>query len=65
MMITAIVLLAVGLWMLVSPRTLWRVSEAWKSSSTEGPSGAYLTYARFGGLMLVLAGTAGLIATFL
>lgn len=65
MLLTAIILLTVGLLMLLKPKIVWKVLEEWKSYSAEEPSRFYIKSTRFGGIMFILAGAASLIVFFI
>jgi uncharacterized membrane protein HdeD (DUF308 family) len=65
MLLTAVILLIVGLLMLIKPKIVWQISEKWKSYSAEEPSNSYIESIRFGGIMFILAGIANLVVFFI
>jgi len=65
MIILAILLIIFGLFMLVYPATIWKITESWKSSDATEPSDLYLLSTRFGGTMCILVGFGGIIVYLL
>ncbi len=60
----SIFLLAVGVFMLVSPGTIYSLTESWKSDSAGEPSDRYRFSIRFGGSACTLVGLVGVITYF-
>lgn len=65
MLLTGIILIGIGLWMIMKPSQLWTVAESWKSSDATEPSELYVWSTRMGGVMTALAGTGAVVAHFL
>lgn len=57
-----ILLTLVGLVMLISPATFWKITERWKNSGDEEPSMGYVWATRFGGTLFLLAGLGSALA---
>ena len=51
--------------MLLSPGTIYELTESWKSYSSGEPSNFYLVCTRIGGGLFSLAGIAGIVVFFL
>ncbi|TJY43077.1 hypothetical protein E5161_04050 [Cohnella pontilimi] len=62
MIFLAVVLVLVGVLMLIRPNMIWTITESWKSSDATEPSSLYVFSTRFGGVMVTLAGIAGIVA---
>ncbi|MEH7347389.1 DUF6199 family natural product biosynthesis protein [Gottfriedia acidiceleris] len=65
MIFLGILLLIIGLLMLISPNSFYLITESWKSDYNTEPSSLYVWSTRFGGIMLTLAGTGGIIVSFI
>lgn len=64
MLICGIFLLVMGIVMMVSPVTFYNLTESWKNSSLDEPSGLYKFSTRFGGVAFTIAGIAGIVVFF-
>lgn len=62
MVITAVLVILMGLFMLFRPAVVWSITEGWKSNDATEPSDLYLFSTRFGGGACILAGIGGIIA---
>jgi hypothetical protein len=49
-----------GLLMLLNPSLIWTITESWKSNDATESSDWYIWSTHFGGVMVTLAGIAGL-----
>ena len=65
LLIGSILVLAAGLVMLISPGTIYELTESWKSYSSGEPSTLYLISTRIGGALSALVGIAGIVVFFL
>ena len=63
--ILSILLIAVGMIMLIRPKSFFEWTESWKSNTRSGPSKLYLFGTRFGGVMCILAGAGELIVNIM
>ena len=63
--ILGIVFIAIGLLILLSPSTFYRITQSWKNASDAEPSRLFTIHARFGGVMFSLVGIASLVLPFL
>ncbi|WP_028550520.1 DUF6199 family natural product biosynthesis protein [Paenibacillus sp. UNC451MF] len=61
-MVISVILILLGVLMISKPSIIWHIAESWKSNDATEPSGMYIVSTRFGGIMLSLAGIAGIIA---
>ena len=59
-----VIFICIGLLMLISPGTVYQITEAWKSNASEDPSTLYVWHTRFGGCMFLVVGIAGIICQF-
>lgn len=50
------ILAIIGLLCIFKPDFIWDVTESWKSISSDGPSGPYITMARITGVLMVIGG---------
>ena len=57
----SIVLILWGLLLFFSPKTWFDLTESWKHSSSCEPSNLWILSTRFGGVMCILVGLAGVI----
>ena len=58
-------LLAIGIWGIVSPYTMWLIGDSWKSSvDAEGPSKFYLYWTKFISVVFIIGGMIGIIDAF-
>lgn len=63
--VLSIILIGAGLLMLISPGTFYDLTEGWKQNSSTGPSRSYIFSTRFGGIMMLAAGSLGIAARLL
>lgn len=61
----AIIFIIVGIVMLVSPKTIFQITESWKGTGGNEPSALYSASTRVGGCILLIVGIACLVASFL
>ena len=59
--VLSVILIGVGLLMLASPETFYNLTEGWKHSGGSGPSRSYIFSTRFGGVMMLAAGSLGIV----
>jgi len=52
-------LLVLGIAAFLWPKTVWEITERWKINGEGEPSDFYLTFTKYGGLLLALLGLAG------
>ena len=64
-LIAGVLLAALGITMLVSPRFFFELTESWKHDGGAEPSSLFLSSTRFGGVMCTLAGICGMIVPFI
>lgn len=57
----SLLLIIFGLLMLIRPTIIWTITERWKSHDATEPSGIYVVSARFGGILVTLAGIGGVL----
>lgn len=60
-----ILLILCGLVMVIYPEFVYELTESWKSDAIGTPSEWYIYSTRFGGVMFILAGAAGIVIQFL
>lgn len=60
--VVSILLVLVGLTMYVKPSLVWTIAESWKSGDATEPSDLYVKSARFGGILVAMAGLGGIVA---
>jgi len=65
MFVLSLILVIVGVLMLLKPSIVWSIAESWKSNDATEPSDLYLFSARFGGVLIALAGIGGIVVSFL
>lgn len=53
-----IVFLGIGIFIFLNPQLVWKLTEEWKSYSSDEPSDLYLKSTKFGGILLALLGIA-------
>lgn len=51
-----IVIAAIGVFILLKPNLVWKLTEKWKSYRADEPSDSYLKMAKFGGILYILLG---------
>lgn len=56
MILLSIFVFLAGLFMAISPGSVWMISESWKSNDATEPSDAYLISTRIGGMIMASAG---------
>ncbi len=57
-------LLVLGITAFLWPKTVWEITERWKINGDGEPSDFYLTFTKYGGLLLALLGLAGVLTGF-
>lgn len=57
----SVVFVMIGAFMIIRPNSFYEITEKWKSTADSEPSNLFLFSTRFGGIMFLLAGIAGLI----
>jgi uncharacterized membrane protein len=60
-----IILVILGFIMIINPTLVWNITQKWKTDDGTEPSRLYIASTRFGGVMMALAGTGGIVASFL
>ena len=55
-LITGLIFITAGIFLLVSPDAFYRITEAWKTSAPPEPSPFYRFSTRFGGVVLIIIG---------
>ncbi len=60
LIIGSLILVIIGIVMLFRPQLFYELTERWKHSGSSEPSGIWIFSTRFGGVMFLLAGLAGL-----
>lgn len=60
LIIGGLILVILGIVMLFRPQLFYELTESWKHSGSSEPSGMWILSTRFGGVMFLLAGLAGL-----
>ncbi|MBA2175983.1 hypothetical protein H0266_13890 [Halobacillus locisalis] len=64
-MFVGLFLLAIGIWGIVSPYTMWLIGDSWRSSvDAEGPSTFYKYSSRVISVILIVIGMIGIIDAF-
>lgn len=61
LILALILILLLGLGMIISPQTVWKLKESWKSNDATEPSDLYLWSTRFGGAVFLLVGVSCLV----
>jgi len=54
--IAGLSLMLISLLLLLLPNQIWKVTEAWKNSTTTGPSKGYIIVLRCVGIVLIIVG---------
>ncbi|MGP4069414.1 DUF6199 family natural product biosynthesis protein [Halobacillus sp. B29] len=57
--------LLMGVWGISSPYYWWLIGESWKSKSADGPSTFFIWSTKIAGIVFVLIGISGIIATLI
>ncbi|GKU78449.1 DUF6199 family natural product biosynthesis protein [Paenibacillus sp. L3-i20] len=65
MIFLSILLVVVGLIMIFKTSLFWKISEKWTSADGTEPSDLYIFNTRFGGIMVSIAGSLGIVATYI
>ncbi len=63
--IIGIVFVIIGMLMLFSPETVFKMTESWKSYSSGDPSDLYIISTRIGGGIVALVGIVSIVVQFL
>lgn len=63
MLILSILVCLFGIVMMISPTSIWKMTESWKSNDATEPSGLYLLSTRIGGVCFCLAGFGGIVVS--
>ncbi len=64
--IIGILCILIGLVMLISPKTIFTITERWKNHNHyDEPSGLYIFSTRFGGVIFLLIGICSMIVQFI
>lgn len=59
-----IIFIGIGLAMLISPQTIFEITESWKSDSNNEPSKLYMISTRCGGGIFFIIGLASIMVSF-
>ena len=60
-----VIFIIIGIVMLISPKTIFQITETWKSISDNEPSALYSASTRVGGAALLIIGIAAIIVSLL
>ena len=58
-----IIFIIIGIVMLMSPKTIFQITESWKSISDDEPSALYNVSTRVGGVAFLIVGIASIIVS--
>ena len=64
-LLIGIIFVAVGLIMLIRPKTVFRLVESWKGTSGSEPSALYSASTRVGGFAFLIIGIASIVVSLL
>jgi len=65
MLFGLIFIILLGLFMIITPKTIWLLAESWKSDDATEPSYLYVWSTRFGGFMFFIIGVSGVVVNYL
>ncbi|OZG63327.1 MULTISPECIES: DUF6199 family natural product biosynthesis protein [Bifidobacterium] len=57
--VLGLVLIAIGLLMVIEPKSFYEITQGWKNDGYAEPSQLFIISTRFGGAMFILVGLAG------
>lgn len=60
-----ILFVAIGLVLLIAPKTVYKITESWKNDAEGEPSGIFLMSTRFGGAIFCIIGVLAIISVWL
>lgn len=63
--IIGILFVALGIVMLISPKTFFELTESWKGMTSDEPSSLYIISTRFGGAAFLVVGILSIVVSLL
>lgn len=60
--IFGILIVIIGVILLASPKTVYTITEKWKTAEPSEPSKAYIIGTRLGGILMIIIGVVGVIS---
>ncbi|MDD3428436.1 MAG: hypothetical protein PHG02_00335 [Oscillospiraceae bacterium] len=64
LVVWSLLVLTLGVFMVITPQTVYAFTQSWKNSTAAEPSDLYLLSTRIGGGFCCLAGAAGIVVQF-